>query len=153
MGTGASTIISGLSGAYSQYSQGQTSASGYESSAKQTEWQRDQQISALKGQTESTVSSGQAALAANGMDIGSVTSQNIEVGTRTNANLDEAAIRYNANVQALQLRSQGNQAKSAGTISGLSTLVGTASQTATGYSEWKKTSAGANGGFVKYLTG
>lgn len=145
MGTGVSTAFSGLANAYSQYAQGQSSAIGYNSAADQVSFQRDQQISAIKGQAEKTVSSGQASLSANGMDINSMNSQNIEIGSRTNANLDEAAVRYNANIQALQLRSQAKQAKTAGKISGLSSLIGTAGQVSQGYNDWMKTSGNASG--------
>lgn len=142
------TLAGGGISAISQYANGLSSANAYETATNQVEYQRDKSISALKGQTESTVSSQHAAEAANGMDINSVTSTNLEVGSRTSANLDEAAIRYNANIQALQLKSQAKQAKTAGTISTLTSLIGTAGQTANDYSKWSKTDPTTRGSFL-----
>lgn len=97
---------------------------------------------ALKGAEASA--SQKAAMAASGLDLSSVTAQDITLDTLTKAKMDEMMIRRNANLQAAsqldegkyanwsaesqaqQYGYAGKQAKKAGNIGAFTTLLGTA---------------------------
>lgn len=103
-----------------------------------------------------------ASMAANGV-IGGVTAEDVAADTIDKAKLDEAAIRYNADVkswevrnnakmnawdlrnQAAQQRVAGANAKRAGEIGAVSTLLGGAGAVASNWTNWGKTSGGGQG--------
>jgi len=103
---------------------------------------------AQKKKAAQVLSSQRAAMAANGIDLSSVTAQDIVSDTMSKTSLDELAIKYNADMNSWSTMqdskykkwsatSQGNQyemaganARSAGNRSAFSTLIGTASSMA-----------------------
>ena len=125
-----------------EYARGEKQSELIQDSAK---WQGKKQ----KTEAAQVASSQRVAMAANGIDLSSVTSQDIASSTMTKANMDEFAIRYNAdvnswntmedakykrwalNVQANQSRATGKNALSAGKTASFNTILSTAASMAT----------------------
>jgi len=144
--------------AYSQYKQGSETNKAYRRQAELTEMQGEQQYKAGQKQSEliqdsakqegkaqklqeaQIFSAQRAALAANGIDLSSVTAQDITSDSFNKAKIDEMNMRYNADInswttmenarqkrwssklEASQLRYSGKQAKRAGTMQAFTTL-------------------------------
>ena len=159
----AVTAISGAVSAYGQYQQGRSQNSYYqylagsnrlaaaaalERSQKQSEVIQDSASIENKSaaiRAAEISSSQKTAMAANGIDLSSVSAQDITMDTLTKAKMDEMMIRRNADVQswsateegkldnwrlleeAKQNAYAGKQAKKAGNIGAFTTLLGTAS--------------------------
>ncbi len=94
-----------------------------------------------------------AAMAGNGVDVGSVTMQDILSDTAYKVSLDELAVKYGANLQIQDLLNQANlqryagrNAAQTGRMSAFNTLLGTAGQVYDSWYQYKKTSAGAKTG-------
>ena len=158
----AAMAVAGGMQAYGQYQQGVAANKYYQSVADaqeqqaQIEYQRGEKQSTLiqdsakykgKSQAEKAAmvsSSQRSALVANGIDLSSVTSQDLASETMSKAKMDELAIRYDAdinswntmedakykrwalNVQAGQSRASGKNALSAGKMQAFTTLASTA---------------------------
>lgn len=154
--------VAGGTQAYSQYQQGVATNKYYQSladasekrgeAAYKTGLKQSQLIQdAAKVENKSqelkaaeTASSQRAALAANGIDLSSVTAQDIASDTFSKAKMDELNLRYNADMKSWQAIEEGNQAlwsskieagqyraagksaKKTGAINAFSTLAGTA---------------------------
>jgi alpha-amylase/alpha-mannosidase (GH57 family) len=156
------TAAAGATSAYGQYQQGREQnkyyqylagqsqlegAAALERSLKQSGMIQDsaKETNKIKGIEKAELSSSQkAAMAASGVDLSSVSAQDLTLDTMTRAKMDEMMIRRNANLnswqteeegkyakwegdqQARQYSYAGKQAKKAGNIQAFSTLLGTA---------------------------
>lgn len=154
--------VSGGMSAYGQYQEGVATNKYYQSLAdasikkgeadyktgvKQSELiqtSAKSQDKAQKLQAAEAASAQRAALAANGVDLSSVTAQDIASDTFSKAKMDELNLKYNADmkswqameqarqsvwsskIQADQYRVAGKNAKQAGKLKAFTTLVGTA---------------------------
>ena len=137
------TAVSGAVKAYGQYQEGSATKKYYDSVAEaqdaqaNIEFQRGEKQSELiqdsakyrgklQAEKSAMVSSSQrAAMAANGIDLSSVTSQDLASDTMAKSNMDEMAIRYDADVNTWNtmedakykrwaLRVQGEQSRATG---------------------------------------
>jgi len=112
-----------------------------------------------------------AAMAASGMDLSSVTAQDITLDTLTKAKMDEMMIRRNANLQSWQTETEGKyakwegeeqarqygyagkQARKAGNIQAFTTLLGTAASMGMAASDMGLFSRGGSAGGGMVATG
>jgi hypothetical protein len=169
---GGQAIAGGMS-AYSQYQQGKMNEQYYNYLGNQADKQADQvdkttdeQLSIINmdaGRQENkviensnqTISSQKAAMAANGVYSDSGTFSDVVGDSVDKRALDEAAIKYNADQasyvtkrqainqklelrsQAITARMQGSNARTAGNIGALTTLVGTAANVGSSYANSK----------------
>ena len=154
--------VAGVTQAVGQYQQGQSQNSYYQYLAGQSRldaqaaYDRSLRQSELVGDTAGiqnknlaiksaeTSSTQKAQMAASGLDLSSVTAQDLTLDTLTRAKMDEAMIRRNANLESWQTEEQGKyakwqgeeqakqygyagkQAKKAANIQSFTTLLGTA---------------------------
>lgn len=160
------TIASGGAQAYSQYQEGKATKDYYDAQARARDTQA--KITEDRAQRQSTLiqdtakaegktlaeqnaafaASQKAILAAAGIDVSSVTGTDIISDTARKQKLDEATLRYNANIRSYetteagkfeafalreegkQLRFAGKQAKAAGRNQAIGTLLSTAASVA-----------------------
>ncbi len=136
------SMIGGIYSAYAQMQQGQMQQDMYNFQADQILQQGEEQAKAVRKQGRQVLASQQAAMAANGMALDSVTADDISYDTLKQSSLDELLIKYNANVNAFQARQAGKNAKTAARINATNTLIGSATQVADSWNQWAKTSRG-----------
>lgn len=132
----------GMLSAYNQYQQGKAEQEMYNFQADQILQQGVQQAAEVKKQGRQFLASQQAAMAANGMALDSLTAEDISKDTLTQNSLDEILIKYNAYNNAFQARKAGINSRIAGSTKAATTLMGTATQTMDSWNQWKKTSQG-----------
>ena len=159
-------VVSGAYQAYSQYQQGSAQKKYYDAQAdantrqgeeiekaanKQSGLIQDKaarDMARQKTQAQALSSSQRAALAANGIDLSSVTALDIASDTIAKSKMDEMALRFNSDVQswqvtedakyknwalqtqAEQMRGAGRMAKQAGKQQAVGTLLSTAASVA-----------------------
>ncbi len=134
--------LGGFFNAYSQYQQGLMEQDMYNFQADQILKQGESEAEAVRRRGNKLMASQRAAMAASGMSLDSVTADDITYTTARDISLDELTIKYNAQLEALQSRQAGKNAKRAGRTQGLTSLVGTATQVKDSWDQWKKTSQG-----------
>jgi hypothetical protein len=153
----AITIGGGIFSAVNSAQQGKASQQYYEylaqnveQQAKAVKSQGDTDLQQLHTQAGLLKESQKAIMAANGIDINSVTAQDISGDTAAQERLDAILLKYNTDInlwslkeQAKQTRYAGSNAAAAGATQGFSTLLGTAGQVSDMWSRWGKTSAGS----------
>jgi hypothetical protein len=156
---GATTsLIGGVSNAYSQYNQGQAMQSMHNTQARSLDIAADSEIN--NGLLQSTkfqrninqfTANQKASMAANGVDSNSGTNTDVQTSTASQAELDRLTILYNANLKAWGLNQQAGQERiagknstAAGATNATSTLIGSAGQFADIWNKWRMTSMGKN---------
>jgi len=168
------SAAAGVYSAYNQYQQGNSEGQYYNYLSNQSAQQgqlalergkqqakviqdlASHQIKDLKTAGAQMSASQRAALAANGIDASSVTAQDIATDTLSKQDMDELAIRYNANTRAWEAQTDANyqdyaaraeadqyryasrNARRAGKTNAFSTLLGTAATTAYQYNFLKR---------------
>lgn len=150
-------IIGGITNANAQREQGQAQEEAYKAQQEAYNMQADEILlqgqsdtKNLRTQTESLKATQKTQMAANGMFANSATYEDILSDTAYREKLDELTIEDNANRQAAIARKSGAAAAKAGANAAragemgmFGSLLGTASQVADSWYQWKKTSKGA----------